>query len=140
MPKMIDSELKACAVRLVNEHHGEYPLLTAAAGAVAKQLGIGKESVRRWVLKSQIADGKRRGATREELDEIKALKSTVRRVEEEDAVLEEDKWPLTRNGNPPGQNLAAQLGARAARALDQNQKNYPGQFPRHTEVASHRVT
>ena len=49
MPKMIDSELKARAERLVNEHLGEYPSLTAASAAVAKQLGVGKESVRRWV-------------------------------------------------------------------------------------------
>jgi len=32
MPKMIDSELKARAVRLVNEQLGEYPSLTTAAG------------------------------------------------------------------------------------------------------------
>ncbi len=80
MPKMADSELKARAVRLVNEHLGEYPSLTTAAGAVAKQLGVGKESVRRWVLKSQIADTQRRGATSEEPGEIKTLKPKVRRT------------------------------------------------------------
>ncbi len=50
MPKMINRELKARAVRLVNEHQQEYPSLTAAAAAVAKQLDVGKESVRRWVI------------------------------------------------------------------------------------------
>ena len=33
MPKMIDPELKARAVRLVTEHVSEYPSLTAAAAA-----------------------------------------------------------------------------------------------------------
>ena len=47
MPKMIDPELKARAVRLVSEHRGEYPTLTAASQAVAKQVCVGKESVRR---------------------------------------------------------------------------------------------
>ena len=45
MPKKIDEELKARAVRLVNDHQGEYPSLSAAAAVVAKQLGVGKESV-----------------------------------------------------------------------------------------------
>ena len=54
MPKKIDDELKARAVRLVNDHQGEYSSLTAAAAVVAKQLGVGKESVRRWVLQAQI--------------------------------------------------------------------------------------
>lgn len=31
MPKKIDDELKARAVRLVNDHQGEYSSLTAAA-------------------------------------------------------------------------------------------------------------
>ena len=39
MPKKIDDELKARAVRLVNDHQGEYSSLTAAAAVVAKQLG-----------------------------------------------------------------------------------------------------
>ena len=52
MPKMIDPELKARAVRLVTEHVSEYPSLTAAAAAVAKQLGVVKESVRRWVIQA----------------------------------------------------------------------------------------
>jgi len=49
MPKKIDEELKARAVRLVNDYLGEYSLVTVAAASavVAKQVGVGKESVRR---------------------------------------------------------------------------------------------
>ena len=39
MPKKIDPALRERAVRLVVEHQQEYPSLTAAAGAVARQLG-----------------------------------------------------------------------------------------------------
>src|SRR3954470_3334917 len=67
MPRKIDEELKARAVRLVSDHQGEYSSLTAAAAVVAKQLGVGKESVRRWVIQSQVDGGQRRGATTEEL-------------------------------------------------------------------------
>jgi transposase len=54
---------------------------------VAKQFGVGKESVRRWVIQSQVDSGQRRGATSEELAEIKALKARVRRLEEDNAIL-----------------------------------------------------
>ena len=87
MPKVIDPELKARAVRLVVEHQQEYPSLNAAAGAVAKQLGLGQETVRRWVVQAQVDAGQRQGSTSEELAEIKALKAKVRRLEEDNAIL-----------------------------------------------------
>lgn len=87
MPKKIDPELKARAVRLVSDHIGEYPSLSAAAAVVAKQLGVGKESVRRWVIQAQIDGGDRQGVTSVDLAEIKALKARVRRLEEDNAIL-----------------------------------------------------
>jgi transposase len=87
MPKRIDEELKARAVRLVSEHLGEYPSLTAASAAVARQLGVGKESVRRWVVQAQVDGGQRQGATTEDLAEIKTLKAKVRRLEADNAIL-----------------------------------------------------
>jgi len=87
MPKKIDPEVRARAVRLVNEHRSEYSSLTAAAEAVAKQLGVAKESVRRWVLQAEVDAGDRDGQTSAELAEIKALKAKVRRLEEDNAVL-----------------------------------------------------
>ena len=87
MPKKIDHELKSRAVRLVQDHQGEYSSLTAAAAVVAKQLGVGKESVRRWVLQAQIDGGDREGLSSAELAEIRALNAKVRRLEEDNAIL-----------------------------------------------------
>ncbi len=87
MPKMIDQKVKERCVRLVLDHVQEYPSLTAAAEAVAKREGVGKESVRRWVLASQIDSGQRQGPTSEELAEIKGLKAKVRRLEEDNEIL-----------------------------------------------------
>jgi transposase len=87
MPKKIDDELKARAVRLVQDHRGEYSSLTAAAAVVAKQLGVGKESVRRWVVQAEIDGGRRQGPTSEELAEIKALKAENRRLREDVEIL-----------------------------------------------------
>ena len=88
VPKKIDPNLKARAVRLVNDHRAEYASLTAASEAVAKQLGVGKESVRRWVLQADVDAGRRPGVTSEESAEIKALKAENRRLREDVAVLE----------------------------------------------------
>ena len=87
MPKKIDPELKARAVRLVNDHAAEYPSLSAAAAAVGKQLGVGKESVRRWSIQQQVDDGTRPGVSSEELEEIKRLKAENRRLREDVAIL-----------------------------------------------------
>lgn len=87
MPKKIDEQLKARAVRLVTEHQQEYPNLTSACAAVARQVGVGKESVRRWVRQAEVDGGQREGKTSEELAEIRELKAKVRRLEEDNAIL-----------------------------------------------------
>lgn len=52
MPKKIDPQLRERAVRLVLEHRSEYPSTAKAIAAVARQEGVGAESVRRWVVRS----------------------------------------------------------------------------------------
>jgi transposase len=87
MPKKIDAQLKARAVRLVTEHQQEYPSLTAACEAVARQMGVGQESVRRWVRQGEVDAGTREGRTSEELAEIRELKARVRRLESDNEIL-----------------------------------------------------
>jgi transposase len=87
MPKKIDPALRERVVRLVREHRSEYPSLTAASAAVARQVGVGHESVRRWVLQADIDDGTRDGVTSVELAEIKKLKAENNRLREDVAIL-----------------------------------------------------
>lgn len=87
MPKKIDPELRARAVRLVNAHAGEYQNVTAASVAVVKQLGVSRESVRRWVAQAGVDCGERPGITSSELEEIKRLKAENRRLREDVAIL-----------------------------------------------------
>ena len=87
MPKKIDPALRERAVRLVREHRLEYPSLTAASAAVARQVGVGHESVRRWVLQADIDDGDREGVTSSEYAEIKKLKAENTRLREDVAIL-----------------------------------------------------
>ena len=87
MPKKIDPMVKERCVRQVLDHLAAYPTVTAAAEAVARREGVGKETVRRWVVQAQIDGGQRQGATSEELAEIKDLKAKVRRLEEDNEIL-----------------------------------------------------
>ena len=75
MPKKIDPALRERAVRLVREHQDQYSSTTAAAQAVARQLGLGKETVRRWVVQADIDAGTREGMSSGEREEIRALKA-----------------------------------------------------------------
>ena len=87
MPKIIDPKVKERCVQQMLEHAQEYPNPTAAAVVIAKRNGVGAESVRRWYVQAQIDGGERRGATTEELTEIRELKSKVRRLEEDNDIL-----------------------------------------------------
>lgn len=87
MPKRIDPQLRARCVRLVREHQQEYPTQTAAVIAVARQEGVSKESVRRWLAQAEIDDGSRPGVTSEESAEVKRLKAENRRLREDNEIL-----------------------------------------------------
>ncbi len=87
MPKRIDGQVRARAVRLVTEHQEEYPTETAAMEAVARQLGVSREGVRRWVAQAQVDAGTREGRTSTGLAEIEGLRARVRRLESDNAIL-----------------------------------------------------
>ena len=87
MPKKIDPQLRARCVRLVREHQQEYPTLTAATAAVARQEGVSRESVRRWLAQAEVDDGARPGVTSEESAEVNRLNAENRRLKEDNEIL-----------------------------------------------------
>ena len=87
MPKKIDPKVKERCLQQMLDHAAEYPNPTAAAEAVARRNGVGAETVRRWYLQAQVDSGQRRGATSEELAEIKELKAKDRRLEDDVDIL-----------------------------------------------------
>jgi transposase len=87
MPKKINPELCARALRIVQEHQQDYRSQTAVAQAVARQLGLGRETVRRWIVQAEIDDGARSGVTSVEQAEIKRLKAENRRLREDVDIL-----------------------------------------------------
>ena len=71
MPKRIPEETKQRAMRLVLDHLDEYPNLTVACETVAGKLGIGAESLRRWVRQAQVDAGERGGVTTTDAEEMR---------------------------------------------------------------------
>jgi transposase len=72
--KRYPSELKERAVRMVREIRQQDPGDRAVISRVARQLGIGDESLRAWVKQADIDDGQRAGLTTAEQAELKALR------------------------------------------------------------------
>jgi transposase len=58
-------------------------LVTAVLKVVADQLGLGKETVRRWVVQADIDAGNRPGTTSEKSGESRRLKAENRRLRED---------------------------------------------------------
>lgn len=75
MPKKYPAEVKDRAVRMVAEHQQEYPSLRAACVGIGDQLGISRESLRRWVDQAQVDAGAKPGLSSAEAEELKALKA-----------------------------------------------------------------
>jgi transposase len=87
MPGKFDPEARARAVRMVHEQAPECGSVTRACEVVGRRRGIGKETLRGWVPRAQVDAGQREGATSEELEQVRALKARVRRLEEDNAIL-----------------------------------------------------
>ena len=72
--KRYPHELKERAVRMVKELRQQDPGDRAVISRVARQLGIGDESLRAWVKQAEIDDGQRAGLSTTEHAELKQLR------------------------------------------------------------------
>ncbi len=73
-------ELRERAVRLVAETAAEQGEQHGAVGRVAKQLGIGPESLRHWVRQAEIDGGSKPGLTTDERARMKLLERENREL------------------------------------------------------------
>jgi transposase-like protein len=87
MPKKYPSEQRERATRMVLERIDDYPSVWAAAQALGPKLGIGVETLRKWVVQAQVDQGQRQGPTSEELAEIKRLRAENRDLKEANEIL-----------------------------------------------------
>lgn len=143
MPKKYPNEQPERATRMVLDRLAEYPSPWAAAQALGPKLGVGPETLRKWVVRAQVDQGARPGPSSEELGEIKRLRSEVRDLKEANEMAEstgERTGPVTlrsrQSRDPhralPGrgflEELAAGQGVRSAVA------------PGGQSVVAHRVS
>ncbi len=80
-PSKYAPEFREEAVRLHREQG-------ASVAESARRLGLGSETLRKWVRQAEVDAGERAGATREEHAEIVRLRRELRRVEEEKLILQ----------------------------------------------------
>ncbi len=73
-PQKYPDELRERAVRMVLDHGHEYGSQWEAICSVAEKLGPKAETVRLWVRQAERDQGRRPGASSDELAELKRLK------------------------------------------------------------------
>src|ERR1035437_9439655 len=73
-PKKYPSEQRDRATRMVLDRLKEYPSVWAAAQRLGPKLGVGPETLRKWVVQAQVDQGQRPGPSSQDLAEIKRLR------------------------------------------------------------------
>ena len=82
MPSKYEASTKAKAIRLVREHAGEYPTEYAAITAVAGRLGMSAGTLRKWIRRAEVDEGRAAGVTSSESAEIRELRRKNRELEQ----------------------------------------------------------
>src|SRR5437879_13543279 len=80
-------EMRERAVRMVREAIAESGERVGAVTRVARQLGIGHESLRNWVKQAEIDNGKRAGMATAERQRIAELEREVRELRRANEIL-----------------------------------------------------
>ncbi len=73
-------EIRERAVRMVQEHRGEYPSLWAAIESIAPKIGCVPQTLHEWGKKHEIDTGLRDGVSTDERERLKALEREVKRL------------------------------------------------------------
>ncbi len=80
-------EVRERAVRLVQEHRGEYPSLWAAIESIAPKIGCVPQTLNDWVRKHEIDTGMRDGVTSDERERVKALERENKELRRANEIL-----------------------------------------------------
>jgi len=80
-------EVRERAVRLVQEHRGEYPSLWAAVESIAAKIGCVPQTLLEWVKRAEVDSGKREGLSSDERERIKALERENKELRRANEIL-----------------------------------------------------
>ena len=80
-------EVRERAVRMVQEHRGEYPSLWAAVESIAPKIGCVPQTLLEWVKQAEVDSGARMGVTTDEAQRIKDLEREVKELRRANEIL-----------------------------------------------------
>ena len=80
-------EVRERAVRMVQEHRGEYPSLWAAIESIAPKIGCVPQTLNEWVKRAEVDAGVRGGVTTSEAQRVKDLEREVRELRKANEIL-----------------------------------------------------
>ena len=86
-PRVYPDEFRERAVRLVREWRDARGVDDGGVTAVAKQLGLNRETLRRWIIEEEIEDGTRAGLTRDERARMAELERENRELRRANEIL-----------------------------------------------------
>jgi len=87
MPKQYPKQQRDRAVRMVLDHLDEYDSPYLACKAIGPKVGVGIESLRRWVAQALVDAGDQPGVTSSEKARIKELERENRELREANEIL-----------------------------------------------------
>ncbi len=85
--KKFSPEVRERAVRMVQEHRGEYPSLWAAVESIAPKIGCVPQTLLVWVQRQEIDSGVRLGVTTAETQRVKELEREVKELRRANEIL-----------------------------------------------------
>jgi transposase-like protein len=80
-------EVRERAVRMVQEHRGEYPSLWAAVESIAPKMGCVPQTLLTWVQRHEVDSGVRQGVTTAEAQRVKELEREVKELRRANEIL-----------------------------------------------------
>lgn len=80
-------EVRERAVRLVQEHRGEYPSLWTACESLAQKIGCSTQTLLTWVRQVEVDQGKREGVSTSERERVKELERENRELRRANEIL-----------------------------------------------------
>jgi len=80
-------EVHERAVRMVQEHRGEYPSLWAAIESIAPKIGCVPQTLLDWVKQAEVDAGARPGVSTTEAQRIKDLEREVKELRRANEIL-----------------------------------------------------
>ena len=101
--KRYPAELKQRAVRMYAEVRPDHDTDWAAMGKVSELLGVGQETLRKWVRQGEVDQGARPGVTSEESAEMRRLKRENAELKRANAILKAASAFFAAELDRPGQ-------------------------------------